>query len=78
MALILVISKKTAWLREIYGKDRIDERHRHRYAVNINFRDQLEKAGLIFSGLSPDGQLPEIVERKDHPHVYWRAIFIQN
>ena len=53
--------------RAIYGTDSIRERHRHRYEVNINYRPQLEKAGLIFSGLSPDGQLPEIVERKDHP-----------
>lgn len=52
---------------EIYGGADISERHRHRYEVNINYRDQLEKAGLKFSGLSPDGQLPEIVEREDHP-----------
>jgi len=54
-------------VREIYGEAEISERHRHRYEVNINFKDQLEKAGLIFSGLSPDGTLPEIVEREDHP-----------
>jgi CTP synthase len=53
--------------REIYGADRISERHRHRYEVNINYRAQLEKAGLTFCGLSPDGELPEMVERKDHP-----------
>ncbi|HEU0117354.1 MAG TPA: CTP synthase [Alphaproteobacteria bacterium] len=58
---------KGSKVREIYGEENITERHRHRYEVNINFRQQLEKAGLIFSGLSPDGQLPEIVERKDHP-----------
>ncbi len=58
---------KDSRVREIYGADHIEERHRHRYEVNINFRAQLEKAGLVFSGLSPDGQLPEIVERKDHP-----------
>ena len=52
----------------IYGDNIISERHRHRYEVNINYRAQLEeKAGLVFSGLSPDGQLPEIVERRDHP-----------
>ena len=49
------------------GKDEISERHRHRYEVNINYKEQLEKKGLIFSGLSPDGDLPEIVEYKDHP-----------
>ena len=53
--------------REIYGTEHISERHRHRYEVNINFRKQMEKAGLVFCGMSPDGQLPEIIERKDHP-----------
>jgi CTP synthase len=50
-----------------YGTTEISERHRHRYEVNINYRDPLEKTGLVFSGMSPDGQLPEIVERPDHP-----------
>jgi len=54
-------------VRSIYGKDRISERHRHRYEVNVHYRDALEGAGLIFSGMSPDDQLPEIVERPDHP-----------
>jgi CTP synthase len=51
----------------IYGDTEISERHRHRYEVNMRYRDKLEAAGLIFSGLSPDGVLPEIVERQDHP-----------
>ena len=51
----------------LYGGSYIQERHRHRYEVNINYRDQLEGVGLHFSGLSPDGVLPEIVERRDHP-----------
>ena len=51
----------------IYGDGDISERHRHRYEVNIAYREQLEAAGLIFSGLSPDGHLPEIVEHADHP-----------
>jgi CTP synthase len=51
----------------IYGTNVIEERHRHRYEVDIQYRDQLEKCGLIFSGMSPDGRLPEIVEVKDHP-----------
>ncbi|WP_395001463.1 CTP synthase [Sphingomonas sp.] len=51
----------------IYGTTQIEERHRHRYEVNAHYRDALEKGGLIFSGLSPDGMLPEIVERPDHP-----------
>ena len=50
-----------------YGATEISERHRHRYEVNIHYRDALEKQGLIFSGMSPDGELPEIVERPDHP-----------
>ena len=52
---------------EIYGQHSISERHRHRYEVNINYREALEKEGLIFSGMSPDGRLPEIVEIDDHP-----------
>ncbi|MGB3407868.1 MAG: CTP synthase [Jannaschia sp.] len=52
---------------EVYGTTTIEERHRHRYEVDIRFRDQLETQGLIFSGMSPDGRLPEIVEVKDHP-----------
>src|SRR5690242_2916579 len=51
----------------IYGATRISERHRHRYEVNIAYRDTLEAAGLRFSGMSPDGVLPEIVELPDHP-----------
>jgi CTP synthase len=51
----------------IYGTTRISERHRHRYEVNTRYRNRLEAAGLSFSGLSPDGLLPEIVERPDHP-----------
>jgi len=54
-------------VRSIYGADEISERHRHRYEVNVHYRDTLEDGGLIFSGMSPDGQLPEIVERPDHP-----------
>jgi CTP synthase len=50
-----------------YGTRRISERHRHRYEVNINYKEVLERAGLVFSGMSPDGRLPEIVERRDHP-----------
>ncbi len=54
-------------VRDIYGTDVIFERHRHRYEVNINYRDRLEKAGLMIAGLSPDKHLPEIVELRDHP-----------
>ena len=52
---------------EIYGSTRISERHRHRYEVNMKYRNQLEAAGLRFTGLSPDGLLPEIVEIPAHP-----------
>ena len=51
----------------IYGATTISERHRHRYEVNGAYRDALEQGGLVFSGMSPDGLLPEIVERPDHP-----------
>ena len=53
--------------RDIYGSETVLERHRHRYEVNVNFMAQLEEKGLKFSGLSPDGRLPEIVEYPDHP-----------
>jgi len=51
----------------IYGRTEISERHRHRYEVNTAYRERLENVGLAFTGLSPDGRLPEIVERPDHP-----------
>ncbi|MFN7596343.1 MAG: CTP synthase, partial [Cereibacter sp.] len=52
---------------QIYGTTVIEERHRHRYEVDIKYRDKLETCGLTFSGMSPDGRLPEIVEIRDHP-----------
>ncbi len=52
---------------DIYGTNSISERHRHRYEVNMAYRKILEANGLLFSGVSPDGELPEIVERTDHP-----------
>jgi CTP synthase len=51
----------------IYGSTEINERHRHRYEININYRDRLEQHGLRFAGLSPDGLLPETVELEGHP-----------
>ncbi|HKL68632.1 CTP synthase [Salibaculum sp.] len=51
----------------IYGTTAIDERHRHRYEVDVKYREKLEQAGLVFAGMSPDGRLPEIVEWRDHP-----------
>ncbi len=53
--------------RGIYGRDWISERHRHRYEVNINYKERLEAVGLLFSGMSPDGVLPEMVELPEHP-----------
>ena len=52
---------------QVYNALSIEERHRHRYEVDLHYRAQLEAQGLIFSGMSPDGKLPEIVEVKDHP-----------
>jgi len=54
-------------VREIYGTELIEERHRHRYEVNVEYRKPLEDVGYKFSGMSPDGELPEIVEIPDHP-----------
>ncbi len=51
----------------IYGATRISERHRHRYEVNTRYRQRLEKAGMVFAGMSPDGLLPETIEYADHP-----------
>lgn len=52
---------------KIYGKTEVEERHRHRYEFNNEYREQLEAAGMIFSGTSPDGRLVEMVELKEHP-----------
>jgi CTP synthase len=59
--------KQGSRAEDIYGTRVISERHRHRYEVNMDYRAQLEAKGLIFSGVSPDGVLPEIVEIPDHP-----------
>ncbi len=61
------IIKKDSKLYSIYQKMDIQERHRHRYEVNINYVTNLEETGLIFSGFSPDGNLPETIEISDHP-----------
>jgi CTP synthase len=54
-------------IASIYDATEISERHRHRYEVNVRYKEALEKTGLMFTGMSPDGELPEIVERPDHP-----------
>ncbi len=58
---------KGSRIAEIYGATTINERHRHRYEVNMGYRQRLEAEGMLFAGLSPDGLLPETVEYKDHP-----------
>nr|WP_319250306.1 CTP synthase [uncultured Celeribacter sp.] len=61
------VLKEGSKVAEVYGTTEIEERHRHRYEVDTKYREPLEKCGLVFSGMSPDGRLPEIVEAKDHP-----------
>ena len=60
--------KEGTLAQKLYGKELIEERHRHRFEYNNDYKDKLEKAGLICSGTSPDGRLVEIVEYKDHPY----------
>jgi CTP synthase len=61
------ILKKGTRAHKIYNKNIISERHRHRWEVNIKYKEQLEKVGVVFSGISPDGKLPEIIELEGHP-----------
>jgi len=61
------VLKDGSRVAEVYGRTQIDERHRHRYEVDTRYRERLEACGLCFSGMSPDGRLPEIVEWSDHP-----------
>ena len=61
------ILKNNSLISKIYSTKKIKERHRHRYEVNIKYIDEFEKKGLIFSALSPDGSLPEIIELNNHP-----------
>lgn len=61
------VLKKGTKSRQSYGKEKISERHRHRYEFNNDYRERFEKAGMVISGRSPDGMLVEMVELKDHP-----------
>ena len=61
------VLKNNSLISKIYSEKKIKERHRHRYEVNIKYKNDFEKKGLIFSALSPDGTLPEIIELRDHP-----------
>lgn len=60
-------------VQKLYGKEDVTERHRHRYEVNNEYRDQLANAGLVFSGTSPDGQLVEFIELPEAMHPYYVA-----
>ena len=61
------VLSKNSLSYKIYKTKNINERHRHRYEVNINYKEKLEKIGMNFAGISPDGLLPEIIEIKNHP-----------
>jgi len=61
------VLKNNSLISKIYSARRIKERHRHRYEVNVKYKNEFEKKGLIFSAMSPDGTLPEIIELKNHP-----------
>ena len=61
------VLKNGTLARKLYGKLEITERHRHRFEVNNTYLADLEKSGMVFSGKSPDGNLVEIIELKDHP-----------
>ena len=67
LGLYEAILKDNSLISKIYSMKKIRERHRHRYEVNIKYKEEFEKKGLIFSALSPDGMLPEIIELKNHP-----------
>ena len=63
--------RKGSVVAEAYGEPLVEERHRHRYEVNNSYRDQLEQAGLVFSGTSPDNNLVEFVELPREVHPYY-------
>jgi CTP synthase len=65
------VLQKGSVVRSAYGTDRVEERHRHRYEVNNSYREQLESAGLVFSGTSPDNNLVEYVELPADVHPYY-------
>jgi CTP synthase len=61
-------------IAETYGSTEVSERHRHRYEVNIDYKERLEEAGLIFSGMSPDGLLPETIEYSQDVHPWFIGV----
>jgi CTP synthase len=66
--------KPGSLISRIYGSTEVSERHRHRYEVNIAYKEQLEKAGLVFSGISPDGLLPETIEYPEDVHPWFIGV----
>ncbi len=66
--------KEGTLISEIYNSTEVSERHRHRYEVNVDYKDQLEKAGLVFSGMSPDGLLPETIEYPKDVHPWFIGV----
>ena len=66
--------EKGSHIAEIYGSTEVSERHRHRYEVNVDYKPQLEEAGLIFSGMSPDGLLPETIEYPCDVHPWFIGV----
>ena len=71
LGLYKALLSKGSIVAEVYGKEEISERHRHRYEVNNEYREQIGKSGLIFSGISPDGSLVEFVELPRDVHPYY-------
>ena len=67
LGLYEAVLKNNSLISKIYSTKKIKERHRHRYEVNVRYKNEFERKGLIFSALSPDGMLPEIIELKEHP-----------
>jgi CTP synthase len=61
--------KKRTKAAAAYGNSQVEERHRHRFEFNNKFKGEFEKAGMVFSGMSPDGKLVEIAEIRDHPYM---------
>ena len=62
------VLKKDSLAYSLYNREEISERHRHRYEVNNDYREELEKGGLVFSGKSPDGRIVEMLELEGHPY----------
>ena len=64
----IIVRDQSTEVGRVYGTEKISERHRHRFEVNNAYRLQLQDCGMVFSGLSPDGELVEMIELPSHPH----------